>query len=606
MNCLKICFVIVINVMIINNSLIASTFSLTKPETQEILPESINENSPRYAIKKFLNDLDQNKDDEALDFLDLRYLRLGVDETRKEGLEILSQIKFIMKNYFILDEENISNNALGNADDQLPFFREKIFTFTHKDKRLHLYLDKLKGATPYGGWKISPLTLHNVSTFYNPSENDYLSLYLPKFLITSTISDIPIWKFFYLVLIFVLSYLLSMIIVGTILKAVFSINRKKNHGDQSLLEDQNHQSKDQYDTNDVDSLTDENLTLPPKVDHFFRLQNYLKRPLRLLICSIIYSFSSHFVSFPLSFEQWNHSLMKTLFIVAIAWIIFSLIDWFFDKIEIEMNHDSKKKGKAPFGKNGIKLLIGPIFLLFLIQNWGVDVTAIIAGLGVGGLAVALAGQKTIENLFGGFVLLLDRPVKIGDFCRFDNQMGTIEYIGLRSTRIRTLDRTLITIPNADFSQMKIENFHQRDSIRFYQVLRVRYETSPDQLRYLLVELKKLLLAHPKIDQDPARVRIVNFNNYSIDIEIFAFATTTDWNEFLAIREDLFLRIIDILHQSGTDFAFPSSTLYLQKAEKFPEHRKKEIELEVMKLKEQGQFWHPHMPQDVQDKFLNTL
>ena len=187
---------------------------------------------------------------------------------------------------------------------------------------------------------------------------------------------------------------------------------------------------------------------------------------------------------------------------------------------------------------------------------------IIAGLGVGGLAIALAAQPTIENLIGGLNLFADKPIRVGDFCRCgEDEEGTVEAIGIRSTRIRGLDRTLTAIPNAELSKMSIVNLGQRDRMLIRSVIGVRYETSPEQLRYLLVKIRESLLRHPRIHPEPVRARLIGFGTSSLDIEVFAYATTKDRAEFLGIQEDVFLRVMDIVKECGTSFAFPSQTIY---------------------------------------------
>ena len=193
---------------------------------------------------------------------------------------------------------------------------------------------------------------------------------------------------------------------------------------------------------------------------------------------------------------------------------------------------------------------------------GIPVYGIIAGLGVGGLAIALAAQPTIENLIGGLNIFADRPIRVGSFCHYGSDQGTVETIGIRSTRMRGLNRTITTIPNAILSKMPIVNYAERDRMLIKCVLNLRYETSREQLQYLLASLRTMLRDHPRIDPDPARVRFVGFGASSLDVEVFAYVTTRDWNEFLAIREDVFLRIMAIVENSGTTFAFPSQTLYV--------------------------------------------
>ena len=210
------------------------------------------------------------------------------------------------------------------------------------------------------------------------------------------------------------------------------------------------------------------------------------------------------------------------------------------------------------------IIVGAMLLAKGADQLGVPVYGIIAGLGVGGLAIALAAQPTIENLIGGLSLFADKPVRVGEYCRCGTDEGTVEAIGLRSTRIRGEDRTLTTIPNATLSKMSIENLAERDRMLIQSVIGVRYETSSEQLRYLLVRIRELLLGHPRVQSDTVRVRFVGFGASSLDIEVFAYVMTRNKAEFLAVREDLWLRVMDIVEQSGTGLAFPSQTLYLAK------------------------------------------
>jgi len=195
------------------------------------------------------------------------------------------------------------------------------------------------------------------------------------------------------------------------------------------------------------------------------------------------------------------------------------------------------------------------------ERIGVPVYGIVAGLGVGGLAIALAAQPTIENLIGGLNLFADKPVRVGDFCQYGDAIGTVEAVGIRSTRIRGIDRTLTTIPNAVLAKMPIVNLTQRDRMLLKAVIALRYETKPEQLRYVLAKLRELLLAHPKVAPEPARVRFIGFGASSVNLEVFAYVGTNDWNEFLAIQEDIYLRVMDVVAASGTGFAVPSQTLY---------------------------------------------
>jgi MscS family membrane protein len=232
------------------------------------------------------------------------------------------------------------------------------------------------------------------------------------------------------------------------------------------------------------------------------------------------------------------------------------------------------------------ILAGAWVLAVGADRLGVPVYGIVAGLGVGGLAIALAAQPTVENLIGGLSLFADKPVRVGDFCRCGSDEGTIEAIGIRSTRIRGLDRTVTTIPNAALSKMSIVNFAQRDRILIQSVIGVRYETSQDQMRYLLAKIGEMLRGHPRIHPDTVRVRFMGFGSSSLDIEVFAYAATRDKAEFLGIREDVWLRVMDIVEQSGTVMAFPSQTLYFARDRGLDADRTRDAEIQARQWREE--------------------
>jgi MscS family membrane protein len=218
---------------------------------------------------------------------------------------------------------------------------------------------------------------------------------------------------------------------------------------------------------------------------------------------------------------------------------------------------------------------------------GLSVAPLLAGLGVGGLAVALAAQHTVENVIAGLVLFADKPVRIGDACRFGDVRGTVEQIGLRSTRIRCPDRTLISIPNSEFAKLQLTNFSRRDRILLQAVLTLRYETSADQLRYLLVALRRLLGGHPRLVSDSVRVRFTGYGEWSLNVELFALADTDDGAEFLAIQEDVYLQVMDVVREAGCDFAFPSQTQYLAAESAIDADRGRRAEEAVQEWRRQG-------------------
>ena len=221
------------------------------------------------------------------------------------------------------------------------------------------------------------------------------------------------------------------------------------------------------------------------------------------------------------------------------------------------------------------------------DSMGISVAPLIAGLGVGGLAVALAAQHTVENFIAGLVLFADKPVRIGETCQFGEHRGTVEQIGLRSTRIRGIDRTVVSIPNSEFAKLRLVNYTRRDKILLKTMLGLRYETTADQLRHVLAALRQLLTSHPRIDADSVRVRFTGYGAYSLDIELYALAETNDWATFLAIQEDVLLEVMEVVQSSGCGFAFPSQTHYVATDTGVDAEARRRAEAEVRDLRAAG-------------------
>ena len=294
--------------------------------------------------------------------------------------------------------------------------------------------------------------------------------------------------------------------------------------------------------------------------------------------------------------------------ILVAWVLIRLVDVFHQQTANRL----KARGRAQAvvlmrpAANGLKLLIALIAVMLWLENLGFSATTLIAGLGIGGLAVALAAQKPIENLIGAITLFSSAPVRVGDFCRFGDKIGTVEEIGLRATKIRTLNRTAVYVPNAAFADMQLENFAEREQIWYHPTIRLRYDTTPDQVRYVLVEIRKMLYSHPKVDPDPARVRFTGYGESSLDLAIFAYVETTAMSEYLEVAEDLNLRIMDIIVQAGTALAYPTQTVSLERGKRPNGDAAKAAEERVSEWRGQGELYLPRFPDEKISELRNTL
>ncbi|WP_266205068.1 mechanosensitive ion channel family protein [Pontibacter kalidii] len=250
-------------------------------------------------------------------------------------------------------------------------------------------------------------------------------------------------------------------------------------------------------------------------------------------------------------------------LVAVLLLLWRLVDAITNFSERRLIRRGNMAGisVALFLRRGAKIALIVLGTIAILDTLGFDVTTGLAALGIGGIALALGAQKTVENFVGSVTLIADQSIRVGDFCKVGETVGTVEQIGMRSTRIRTNERTIVTIPNGDFSSQRIENYAHRDRFLFNPVLRLRYDTTPDQIRSLLVTLRSILASQPKVAQDP-RVRFTEIGNDSLNLEIFTYLLTSDINEFLQLKEELNLQMMEAVKVGGKGFALPTQALYL--------------------------------------------
>jgi MscS family membrane protein len=302
-------------------------------------------------------------------------------------------------------------------------------------------------------------------------------------------------------------------------------------------------------------------------------------------------------------------VMATILIHAAAlWFLWLVVLAFFESIVQARNipEDSYSAHLWRLGARTIGIVGGLVIIGMAAQGLGLPLYSVLAGLGIGGLAVALAIRPTLENLIGGILLYLDQPVRVGDFCSFGDKTGTVEAIGVRSAKIRALDRTLITIPNAALADMQLINWAKCDRMLINATIGLRYETVNDQLRHVLVKFREMLHAHPKIHSDTVRVRLAGFGQSSLDIDVRIYALTRDWNEFFAIREDVLLRMGEIVKASGSSFAFPSQTLYMGRDGGLDSERGEAAAKEVESWRRAGKLPFPRLAADRMEQLEGTL
>jgi MscS family membrane protein len=220
----------------------------------------------------------------------------------------------------------------------------------------------------------------------------------------------------------------------------------------------------------------------------------------------------------------------------------------------------------PLIRKAVKVVIVIVGTLFILQNLDFQITALLAGLSIGGLAFALAAQDTIKNLFGSILIFADKPFKVGDWISFNGFDGMVEEVGVRSTRVRTFYNSLIYIPNGRLSDMPVDNYGEREYRRFFTHISITYDTPPELIEAFVEGLKEIVNTHPKTRKDFYEVHMNEFGPSSLNIMFYIFFKVNSWSAELQARHEVIMSAIKLSRKLGVRFAFPTQTLHM---EEFP-------------------------------------
>ena len=312
-----------------------------------------------------------------------------------------------------------------------------------------------------------------------------------------------------------------------------------------------------------------NRTLTPLVGVAFRKtdsppRNVLPASARLLLVVVAGRWLSSALPLSLGVRR-IFSTLTTLIIIATVARLLMLVTGEIERHvlgRIAPSHRAAAASLLRLVKRGADVLVLFAAVVAVLLTFGVDPTPALAGLGVGGIAVALAAQKTLENVIAGASIIFDQAVRVGDFLKMGEIQGTVDHIGLRSTRIRTLDRTVVSVPNSQIANVSLETISARDKFWFHPVVGLVYETTPEQLHQVLDGIRQLLTEHSAVDTVSVRVRFIRLGAFSLDIDVYAYLLARDWSHFLEIQEHLLFSITEIISRAGTSIAFPSQTTYV--------------------------------------------
>lgn len=407
--------------------------------------------------------------------------------------------------------------------DGLPPDRDRIGSYQVDGKTLELQLERSTLRSGLSVWVFSSDSVDLIPQLDQFTSDSTLEKYLPTALVRWKLAGTPAWRW--------IALLLLLMVVAALSRTIARLGI---------------------------------LLLRPIVRSFASkverpLLHAVAGPAQFLLAGIFLRGGVEWLEPPALLRLYVGRFCTLLIIIGTAWFFANAVDLIIEEIRLrlEARRSTISRSALPLASRMVKITIFVFAATAVIGSWGYNTSTILAGLGIGGIAIALAAQKTIENLFGGVAVVSDRPVAVGDFFKFGDRVGTVEDIGLRSTRVRTLDRTLVSIPNGEFASTVLENFSERDKMWFHPTLNVRRDATPDQVRSILEAIRRILTEDPKVEIGDLPVRFIGAGSYSLDIEVFAYIRTADYDEFLKVQQDLLLRILDAIHAAGTALAIPT-------------------------------------------------
>jgi len=528
--------------------------------------DPLGRDTPAGTVRGFVKAASEENFQRAAQYLDTR-------RTPKQSTEQAQQLAVVLNRGLLAKHmEQLSISAEGDLNDDLAPNLERVGVVKTGGATFDIMLERVarRGEPPI--WLFSAATLKGLPAVYQEIRPLWIERYLWPPLREIRFLDMPLWQWLGLplglALVLGLARLLSLGLFAALRRLLFRFT-----GERAST----------------------------------RLAQ-ITSPVRLMTLSLSMSAWLAITNLPLLSRLTLARVANALGIVGLTWLFLRLIDISGQLMETRLRRLNQPGNIAiaqlsrNLGKV-VVVLVGGLALLYLAS---VDLTAALAGLGIGGLAMAFAAQKTLENLFGGVMIISDQPARVGDFCKVGDLLGTVEQIGLRSTRIRTLDRTVVSIPNSLMAAQNIENYTMRDKVWFRPTLGLRYETSADQLRFVLAEIRRMLYQHPMVETESARIRFVRFGGSSLDLEIFAYVRTGDFTRYLEVQEDLLLRIMDIVEASGTGMAFPSSTTYLARGSGLDEEKTQAANAAVKRWREEREVPFPNFRPERISEFANTL
>lgn len=478
--------------------------------------------SPRAALEQFFSLARAGRYADAAAYLDMR------DTARDARATAARRVKAVLDRELWIDRAAVSPAPAGDPNDGLPAGVEQIGTIRQPSGAVVVVRMTRTPGDPEVSWRFSRRTVSHLTALYDSLGDRWMLEHLPETLLRPGPLELLRWQWLALPLLLAVAALIGALLTRLLLGILTRVVARTSTRWDDVVADR------------------------------------LRRP-----AAVTATIAAAWMLLPLldlyaPAYAGAQRVGRVLLFIVFFWSLWRLVDVVRDVISGNRWAIASPSSRAllPLAARSTKVILVAVAAVAVLSLLGYPVGSLLAGLGIGGLAVALAAQKTVENLFGAFSIGVDQPFREGDFVKVEDVVGTVERIGLRSTRFRTLDRTLVSLPNGKLADMRIESFAARDRLRFAAMIGLVYETTPAQMRDVLAGFERVLREQPKLWPDSLTVRFSALAASSLDIEVMAWFQTSDWAEFQLIRQELLLRFMEVVERAGTSIAFPTRTVHL--------------------------------------------
>ncbi len=520
-------------------------------QTQPVDP--LGRETPRGAVLGFLQAAQQGNYKLASE-----YLQLSRTERQTRGEQTARELQTLLNSNFSGRLGQVTDRPEGTAQLGVAADHERIGTFVSDSAEADVVLVRVTQSDVGKIWLFSPETLEKVPDFLDQVHMQGFEHNLPAILVRYQLLGSPLWMWLGVVAFIPIAAALAWVVAQICVfpRRLWLVLRQRQSWQRGWLR------------------------VPASV--------------LLILATTIHRAAVALLGIPLLYRFYYGRIVAVLLIAGWTWLAFQLTNsgmLLLRRRALAQSH-AAATSFIVLGQRVLKVAIVVIAFLAGLASLGLNTNAALAGLGLSGIALAFAAQKTLEDLFGGASLLADQVIRVGDLCKFGQIQGYVEDVSMRSTRIRTLDRTQLAIPNGTLATMNVENLTLRDKMLLHSTIGLRSETSADQLRLVLAEIRRMLYSHPAIEDDTARIRFVGFGESSLDMELFCYVLTQQIPDFNAVREDILLRIMDIVQEAGTAISSPSRTIQVSRDPGLSKEQQQAAEKQVQAWREGGDLPFP--------------